>query len=407
MLRHGSLRDDRRRRSLLEDAAAGPEPGNSGKSRPASHDAETYTARARSECHARWSDFIPLRNWSMAGLLAIGLVVAGILEAGYYFAVRTTVWSTGGIAAIDLAQNGSIAAWWSTLVTLSCAVLALFIYSVRRYRLDDYRGRYRVWLGGGALWTLMSLDGIADLKSAIRTVGVELSGHTGPGNGMVWWFAPWSLSVAWFGLRTLIDVRGCRTAMVSLVLAFCLMTIGFVLPRSSMSIVEDVGVMVTVACWLVGQWLLLFAHMAFARHVLLEAHGRLPIRATKPKREKKKSQSATPESSGESKTTAAARRRDDLTTRIDPPHTKPSPTTAIGVETPRSAPVGAPAGASNSRTTTTGRAAATPAASTMKPSVQFIGGRDDEAPGRRGQKMSRADRKRLRKQQRGEELDDD
>ncbi len=413
MLRHTSLRDDRRRRSLLEDATASQEAGGSAKSRRMAKTAETYTELARTDCHARWSDFVPVRNWTLAGVSLAGLIVIGVLEAGYYVSAKSPLWASGGLAAMDLARPDSLAGWWSAVVMLSCAVVATFIYSVRRYRLDDYRGRYRVWLGSAALWTVMSIDTQADLRGAARTLGVELSGYAGPGDGLIWWLAPWALFALWFGLRMVLDMRACRTATASLVLGFLALIGALVTPPVLFSLADDLTVMLGAGCSLLGRWLVFFGHVAYARHVLLEAHGRLPVREAKPKREKKK-----PDAGSEDTTSAAGKisassvkRRDDLTTRIDPPHTAPFQPATSGIDLQRSsAPSGNSAKVHAAGTAVPARAAATsasvkPAAPPAKSATQFISGDDEDS--RPSQKLSRAERKRLRKQQRGDGYEDE
>ena len=78
MLRQGSLRDERRRRSLLEDAAVAAEDSVIAKPRRTARASETYTELARADCHARWSDFVPLRNWTIAAFLVAGLASIAI-----------------------------------------------------------------------------------------------------------------------------------------------------------------------------------------------------------------------------------------------------------------------------------------------------------------------------------------
>ncbi len=411
MLRQGSLHD-RRRRSLLEDTTSTPDAPGGGKSRRASKAAENYTQPARSECHARWSDFVPLRNWTLAALFASGLAVIAALQAAYYFAVESPLWTAGSLAAVDLTRADSLAGWCSAVLMLASAMTAAFIYSVRRYRLDDYRGRYRVWLGASVLWAIMSIDGLADLRSAVSALGVALSGYAGPGDGVVWWLAPWSILMMWFGLRMVLDVRACRTATASLALGFAAITAGFVVPQLSLGLVADHAVMLTAACALLGRWLLFCGQVAFARHVILEAHGRLPIREARPKRDKKKAEPALDEAAAGGKATPnSTKRRDDLTTRIDPPHTTFQPAT-VGVDLQRpSVPTSAaaksqPAGATAPARVAAAAGSARPAAVATKSPTRFIGGPgDDEEP--TSQKLSRAERKRLRKQQRDERDDDE
>ena len=135
-----------------------------------------------------------------------GLAMIAGLETCYFFVRQSSIWADSGTGAFDLGRPDSVAGWFAVLITFGTAVLSIFIYSVRRYRLDDYRGRYRVWLGSGVMCLVMSLDGIADLRSLAVSLGVQLSQRVGPGDGVVWWLAPWSLFTAWIGLRMVLDV---------------------------------------------------------------------------------------------------------------------------------------------------------------------------------------------------------
>jgi hypothetical protein len=170
--------------------------------------------------------------------------------------------------------------------------------------------------------------------------------------------------------------------------------------------------MITSGCWLVGCWLLLFGHVAFARHVLLDAHGQLPIRASKPQREKKPKASTEEASKDAVKATGnGSKRRDDLTTRIDPPHGASYRPATSGIDLQK------PAGPSNGNikpqpaaTKLTVGASSTASAKVASPpakATQFISGRAEEDDARPSHKLSRAERKRLRKQQRAGGDDDE
>ena len=54
--------------------------------------------------------------------------------------------------------------WLSSLLARTWQVLgSLLIYSIRRHKLDDYRGHYRWWLVAGIAWLVMSVDAITGL----------------------------------------------------------------------------------------------------------------------------------------------------------------------------------------------------------------------------------------------------
>ena len=126
-------------------------------------------------------------------------------------------------AALDLAARGSLAGYASALVLFGAAALSILIYAVRRHRIDDYRGRYRVWAWAAMLWCLASIDAVADLRSLLRVLCVALTGHTGPGGGVAWWLAPWLLALFFVALRTALDMRPSRPALASFLLALAML----------------------------------------------------------------------------------------------------------------------------------------------------------------------------------------
>src|SRR5205823_14278964 len=63
----------------------------------------------------------------------------------------------GRIAAFDLDGEGSLGAGFSAALLALSGVTAVLIYTLRRHRLDDYRGRYRLWLWAAMCWFVMSM----------------------------------------------------------------------------------------------------------------------------------------------------------------------------------------------------------------------------------------------------------
>ena len=134
---------ERRRRVLsdptitaaAENVPAKKEGGKSKASGPA------YAAQALANQPAV-TDLLPRRYSTIAlWFLLSALAVAGI-EALYIYRVDWTAVLTAAHAqALDVTARGSLASWCSSLLLLLSAGASLVIYSVRRHRVDDYRGR--------------------------------------------------------------------------------------------------------------------------------------------------------------------------------------------------------------------------------------------------------------------------
>ena len=86
-----------------------------------------------------------------------------------------------GVAAFDLGGKGSLAAWFSSLMLLAASLVAVLVYTVRRHRMDDYRGRYRVWLWAALCWFLMATDAAASLHEGFRDLMTAAHRHSAAG----------------------------------------------------------------------------------------------------------------------------------------------------------------------------------------------------------------------------------
>ena len=132
--------------------------------------------------------------------LALSLLIAG-LEAlyawmpalagdlGHAAAGQRTV----TFAALDLAGKGSLAAWFSSLLLLAASLVAVLVYTVRRHRMDDYPGRYRVWLWAALCWFLAATDTAASLHEGFRDLMTAVTGTPLLGDGSIWWMIAYGL----------------------------------------------------------------------------------------------------------------------------------------------------------------------------------------------------------------------
>ena len=53
---------------------------------------------------------------------------------------------------------------------LLASATCLLIYSIRRHRIDDFRGRYRIWLAASAACLVLSANSVAGLHSVLSDV---------------------------------------------------------------------------------------------------------------------------------------------------------------------------------------------------------------------------------------------
>ena len=222
---------------------------------------------------------------------------------------------TVDFTALDLAGKGSLAAWFSSLVLLAASLAAVLVYTVRRHRMDDYHGRYRVWLWAALCWFLVATDTAAGLHEGFRDLMTALTGTPLLGDGTIWWMIAYGLLLGSVGTRLLIDIWPSRLSMIALLLAACAYVAAALvqLQLGWPAIPSGAGrVMFQQGSAMAGHLLVLLAMGLQARYVLADARGLLPPRRRKP--------AATPGDKGAATATA-----DDPWVAVDSPHGGPQP----------------------------------------------------------------------------------
>jgi hypothetical protein len=281
-------RGDRRRRLLAEQAGGGgrtiTSPVTSKGDLPSGHPQGNYGDGAFLDDHPRVIDFVPrkLYGYILLLLAGLGLVVGLLAAAPGYDDWFPAALRARPLRAFALGQPGSLSCWFSTLMLLASAVMALVVYSVRKFKADDYHGHYRVWLWAAFCWILMASDEAASLHDVIAEGLSAATGTRLTGDGSVWWLVPAAFVLGAIASRLLVDVWYCRLATCALVAAIlgdvALATMRFHwLPTWG----DARDVLLYHGVWMVANLLLLMATALFARHVLLDAEGRLPKREPK------------------------------------------------------------------------------------------------------------------------------
>ncbi|MHB0955237.1 MAG: hypothetical protein ACYC0X_02555 [Pirellulaceae bacterium] len=327
-------RVERRRRVLLEETGAGPQAPvsgtpQSGAATPvATGPVRSYSEAALSPRQPRVVDLIPARCWTIAvlTLLACSGAVAmvalyGHLALGY---CRVTI---AQVPAVDLAAPGNIADWFSSCLLLATAGLGILIYQIRRHRVDDYRGRYRMWHWVVPLTLAASVNQVADLSTSLRTTALVLAGIPDYPDAALIWAVSASLGAAVVGIRLTIEMRACPLAVVTL--SGALASYLAVKAIELNWILESMGtfrVMAVGGLTLAVHISLFLTMCLYARHVLRDASGMVsakprPVAAkTRPRRPRNEPASP-PAKLAEAAQPAAPSRPVSSKLRIDAPHT--------------------------------------------------------------------------------------
>ena len=374
--------NDRRRRVLSDDATSAAMDVASGSPRRAgqpARKADKYTEAANLENQPCVFDLIPIRYrwlsfWAVGGIACIAALLAGHFYLPRILAERLPARAT----AFDLATSGNLAAWFSSVMLLWAAATAVLVYSLRRHRLDDYKGRYRVWLWAAAALLAMSIDESASLRLLMQDIATQFAKSPLYGDGSVWWISGWALVITVLGARVLFDVRECPSVLCTLVLAATLWSGAAVAQLGLITLPAGETLLIAAGCRIAAYFMALLGLTLQARYLVLDVQGLVPVRQPKMKLKKAKALGSADDGPAVVKMDAARK-----TTKVNDKRTDLDPVGAIKLAE-RSA-----AAPSKSQPPST-PATKAPAQFDEEELLESSGGH---------RKMSRADRKRLRKEQ--------
>ncbi|HVC98251.1 MAG TPA: hypothetical protein VND64_31560 [Pirellulales bacterium] len=287
--RSGQL-DVRRRRVLTDDVIGASEASAAAPASPLSRarravaNSRPYGDAALIDKQPRVTDLVPQRYGIIVLFFLAGLTAVAGLEALYVWMPDLAMFSVDGrVAAFDLDAEGSLAAWFASTTLTLAALVSVLVFSIRRHKADDYHGRYRIWLWAAACWLAMSVDEGSSLHEGFKELMVHVTGQHGFGDGSIWWIGAYLLVLGVVGLRLLLEMRECRLSTTLLLLtAACYVAaiaaeLGWLVPQGGPR-----AVMIEEGCELTGNWFLLLAMTLHARYVLLAAQGMLPRKRAKP-----------------------------------------------------------------------------------------------------------------------------
>lgn len=238
-------------------------------------DAPRYGEQANIENHPQVTDLIPRRKLAVLATILTGVGTAAATAAIAHYAEPIAA-SLPGVEAVDLRDGmaAGVTAWSTAIAMLMIAMLAKLTYSLRRHRVDDYAGRYRVWkwVGFGAL--AMSINAVAPVHGLATKAAVAATGWSLTAGGAEWWLAPLALVGGWIGIRLLLEIKESRPTLALLLtgLACYAAATVAVLGLAPTAVAEWVGV-ATQALPLIGATFALAAAMVFARYVVLDVQG--------------------------------------------------------------------------------------------------------------------------------------
>jgi hypothetical protein len=294
-------RDGRRRRVLNDEAraAAGVAAAISMGERE-SAEAPRYGELAGVEHHPQISDYVPRRKRTVLATLAGGVAVAAATLVMQHGAADVAA-VVPGVSPKQLGGQlaGGFAAWTSAVAMLALAGLARLVYSLRRHRVDDVRGRYRVWKWITGVAAALSVNAVVGAHAVATSVAVAVTEWSLTAGGAEWWVTPMGLIggwIAWRLVRETVESPSSLALFTAAITCYGLAAAGALgWAPAALGGWSDA---LTVAAPLMGHAFALAGMMWFARYVVLDVQGLIdhaprPARAPGKAKEKATAKPAT------------------------------------------------------------------------------------------------------------------
>jgi hypothetical protein len=284
--RRSGQRDERRRRVLIEDAKSERMADEATSETPVKRSkpkgGASYAEGARADRQPRVTDLIPTRLWTLLVLGLLGASAIAALQSAYvavYLPMDRSL--AEGARGLDLAGSHSLARWFSAGLFALSAVYAVLIFTLRRHRVDDYRGRYRIWIPTAMFLLLASMESIGEMRNLLglwmdREIQVSL-----PLQPAIWWVIVALTLAGLLVARLLIEMRRSRLAVSCALLVVACYGGATTLWSGLFELPDTLDVMAHQGLILGGNFLAFFTLLIYARHVFLDAQGRITPRSAR------------------------------------------------------------------------------------------------------------------------------
>lgn len=286
-------RQDRRRRVLRENAegetaqtvaaartrrTAAPDP-----SEPITRRGAGYSQDVRNACGHRLVQLIPIRRRSFAAVIGLSILFPALLLLAHYlvYVNGKLAWYGHPLAlALDAAHPQSIAAWLSSHLWLLCLGATLLTFQLRRHKLDDYNGEYRLWFWLVITCLLASLDSTTHVSElfgfALHRWSVLNLGWSGPAVVK----ATLAVLIGMLGLRLCSELKAVPLSLCFWLLGLAAWAVSAALgpDEFKIALTPQFRIFLRCALWLGGLTAVWLSALSYLRHIYIEAQHRFLLR---------------------------------------------------------------------------------------------------------------------------------
>jgi hypothetical protein len=155
------------------------------------------------------SELVPSQWWKYLIGATLCLAMAACLIFAGVCAAKWPHSAGNAIVSLFAFPEAKIATWFSSLLLTVSSQLALLIWWVRSQSLNDFNGRYWLWIRVASLWMALSLGMSTDAARVLQETFVHVCGGTAVGYSFLGWLIPAGAGL-WIIWAVSAEMRGCR-----------------------------------------------------------------------------------------------------------------------------------------------------------------------------------------------------
>ena len=228
--------ESRRRRVIYQTnrefvAETAAERRASEKLREARRPTASYGSHVNRRLRGRWFSLVPVSPLAMTvcGVAVIGSAVLFALVHWLSVSWAPLATNTELARPLRLDRPDSLGNWARSFFLAGSSATALLVYQLRRYKVDDYKGHYRLWRPVIILLAVMSVDSIVNLVPWCGAMIDAVLGKRMALAGADWIRIVLTVGGGALAIRLLAEVRSSRLSLVMMLCA----VFGFAMPLAS------------------------------------------------------------------------------------------------------------------------------------------------------------------------------
>ena len=245
------------------------------KMREARKPTASYGSHVNRRLRGRWFSMVPVSSAALsAWSISIG-TLAGILIFAHWLSVT---WQpiAGNVELarpLRLDHNDGFGGWTRSFFFACSSATALLIYQLRRYKVDDYTGQYRIWRPVILLSLVLSIDAVANVTPWGGAVLDAILGQRAAMSGTDWVRIALIIGGCAFGARMTAELWRCKLALAWMLISLVAMAIPALNRWTAMSTGSISGWMLATSSSLVAATTLWLCLGTYLRMLYREVRG--------------------------------------------------------------------------------------------------------------------------------------